>query len=240
MNNIQEQVLEKISTGKVAMQPRWYFVLKGALLLSGLVIAALVAIYFLSFVFFALHKTGLAMAPSLGIYGVLFFIVSSPWMLILVVLVFLGILYLLVTSYAFSYKQPLIYSLLGVVLIVIALSSLIQQTAMHERMQRFAEDTRMPAVLPLYRTFSDERPQGMRAGTVTTFTESGFVLTTLKDDVFTVQTTSRTKMPEVMLEIGDGVIVFGKESDGSINAFGVRKIEADGFLFEERRQHLPR
>ncbi len=236
MSNIQETVLEKISTGKVAMQPRWYFLLKGALLLSGLIIAALVAIYFLSFVFFALHKTGLSLAPSLGMPGILFFIVSSPWILIAVVLVFLGILYLLVTSYAFSYKQPLVYSLLGVVLLVIAIASLIQQTTMHERMQRFAEDTRMPAVLPLYQSFSDERPKGIRVGHVEAITASSFVLKTVKEDTFTVHTSSRTKMPETALIVGDAVIVFGKEFENSIDAFGVRKVDQEGFLFQERHR----
>jgi hypothetical protein len=146
MNNLQKDILNKIKTGEIHMKPKWHFVLKGALWLTATIAVALMAVYLLSFVFFLMRESGLLFAPLFGWAGVVLFVVSSPWILIGVVGVFLGVLYLLVSHYSFSYQKPLVYSMIGSVLLVIALSSFIQATSFHGRAGDFVARPRVPGL----------------------------------------------------------------------------------------------
>src|SRR3989344_577393 len=95
-NSIKDAVLAKIKSGQAKMKPRWHFVLKDALFAMGSVIVALTLLYLLSFVIFVLHRNGAWFAPSLGLRGAREFFFALPWLLILTMAVFAGILEILV------------------------------------------------------------------------------------------------------------------------------------------------
>ncbi|MEZ4200317.1 MAG: hypothetical protein R3B69_01825 [Candidatus Paceibacterota bacterium] len=164
MNTIKENLIKKIQAGEITMVPRWQFVLRATLGVLGVLIVAVLAVYFLSFVLFTLNQSGLLFAPMFGWSGVMLFVMASPWFIILLTGLFLVVLYILVSQYAFSYRQPLVYSLVGVVLVVVAVASLIHQSNMHERMRGFMERHEVPGMSPLYRGSLDERPEGVVAG----------------------------------------------------------------------------
>jgi hypothetical protein len=223
MNDIQNKLLEKIKAGEVAMKPRWQFVLQGLLWAGTTIVAALIAVYILSFVLFALHKSGLVFAPLFGWSGIVLFIVSSPWLLIGFVGALLLVLYVLVSHYAFSYRKPLVYSLLGVVLLVIAVASIIQQTNFHGRAGEFFERHEVPGLTPLYRDIEQKPPKDVTRGTLSNLTDKRFTLTTEKGVVYEVEFDEHTKLPPSReLAAGDIVMVFGPMTDTTIKAFGVR------------------
>ncbi|MFN3188420.1 MAG: hypothetical protein ACK42D_02660 [Candidatus Paceibacteria bacterium] len=222
MTNLKYKIIEKIKAGQVAMKPKWYFVLQTFLWVASLLLVAMIAVYLLSFVFFVLYRSGLWYAPSFGWSGLVFFVVSWPWLLIILVGFFLLLLYLLVTHFAFSYKKPLVYSLLGVVLFVIGISSFIQYTMIHDRIHSFSVRHQLPGFSPLYRDIQERRPEGMVVGAVTQITENGFIMSTERNGLETVLITNRTKHRNDKYTIGDRVIVFGKKSGVGIEAFGIR------------------
>ena len=227
MNDIKEKLLEKIKAGEVSMVPKWHFVLKTILFLVGAVIVAIIAIYLLSFVLFTLHRTGVLFAPLYGWHGFMIFIVSSPWFLILLVGVFLISLYLLVTHFSFSYKRPLVYSMVGVVLVVIATASLIQQTTMHERVGRFVDERGVPGLAPMYRDVEADRPDGVVAGEIISVSETSIILETEKGKEVLVTITPETRMPRRgELQVGQEVFVFGDHNGKEVIAYGIRS--ADG------------
>lgn len=223
MNNIQEKLLQKIKDGEVKMVPRWHFMLKGLLWGAATVTVALVAVYLLSFVLFALHESGLIFAPFLGPDGVMLFIVSTPWLILGVVALFLFALYVLVSKYSFSYKKPLVYSMVGVVLLVIAVSAVIKETNFHGRAGEFMDRHSVPGFAPMYRDLDKRPPKDITKGTISALTETSFTLTTEAGEEYVVGMNEKTKLPrDEALEEGDAVMVFGPLSENTIKAFGVR------------------
>jgi len=222
MKNIQENLLNKIKTGEITMVPRWRFVLHSLLVAVATIVVALIAVYLLSFIMFALHESGLIFAPLFGWSGIVLFIVSSPWILIGLLGIFLCLLYLLVSRYSFSYRKPLVYSIVGVVLMVVAVSSLIQQTALHHRTRDFVERHNFPGLAPLYRNAERKPSRAMTGGIITEINGSDFVLKTEETGLYHVTISNRTKLPwEAELAVGDKVLVFGPVQGKMINAFGV-------------------
>ncbi len=223
MNDIQQKLLQKIKAGEVKMVPRWHFVLRGLLWGAVTVVVAIIAVYLLSFVLYALHQSGLAFAPLFGWMGIMMFIVSSPWLLIGVVGIFLFLLYILVSRYSFSYQKPLVYSIVGLVLFVIAVSSLIQETNLHEKAGEFVERHDIPGLAPMYKEISERPPKDITRGTISEFTDNGFVFATEAGEEYTVTYNERTRFPvDTELAVGDAVMVFGPIQENTIEAFGVR------------------
>lgn len=228
MNDFKNNILERIKTGELDMKPHWHFVLKTVLFVLGTIIVALLAVYLLSFLFFSLHQTGVWFTPSFGFVGLSYFVMSSPWILISFTLVFLLLLYLLVSRYSFSYKRPLVFSMIGVTVFALLGSLLIQQTPMHRNIQNFAERHNLPGVAPVYRSLAGERPKGLVLGTVIEVTDSGFVIESDKGEMIRVEISSATRQkPGSVYEVGDTVFVFGKLENGVIEAVGVRPHTGD-------------
>jgi hypothetical protein len=233
MNNIKEELLQKIKNGELNMMPRWQLVLKTAWLIVGVIIVALIAVYLLSFILFALHRTGVLFAPFFGWQGVMIFIMSSPWLLISLVGVFTLLLYLLVSHFSFSYRKPLVYSLIGTVLFVIAVASFIQQTTMHDRVGRFVAQHAVPGFSPLYQDMANQFPNGVFEGVITDIDDTVLTVTLVTGETKGVQITSQTKLPPRRgLVVGETVQVFGEENKGVIEAFGIRYNNG-------RHRHIP-
>ena len=228
MNNITENIIKKIKAGELSMQPRWHFVLRTALMLFGVFLIALAAVYLFSFVLFILHKSGLWLAPQFGVRGVMLLVVGSPWLILSLLGMFLLVLYVLVSHYSFSYRKPLVYSMIGVVLFVIVVSSVIQYFGVHERMQTFVEQRGVPGLSSLYRGQGERRPDGVVVGTIIEIADDTFILTTDRDEQITVRLTGRTKVqPTLRLQVGSEVLVFGDRNGTTVEAFGL-KSASDG------------
>ncbi|MCA9356747.1 hypothetical protein H6784_06055 [Candidatus Nomurabacteria bacterium] len=228
MNNLASKIIQKIKDGEVNMQPRWHFVFKTALMMVGIVIVSLVAVYLFSFVIFTLHKSGLWLAPQFGYRGMMMFVVGTPWLLLSILGLFILLLYILVSHFSFSYRKPLVYSMVGVVLFVIMVSSLIQFYGFHERMQSFSEQHHVPGLRSFYQDSDQQRPPGMVQGKIIGVRAGGFVLDTDSEEELLVDVSRETKMPpDVVISIGAEVLVFGERKEDTVYAFGVRPATVD-------------
>src|SRR5262245_42216017 len=107
---VKHTVLDAIKAGQVHMKPRWHFVLRGILLVLESILLALSLRYLASFIMFIVYRSGVWFTPGFGFRGLRVFLLSIPWLLILVSVAFLVLLELLVKRYAFAYKKPLAYS----------------------------------------------------------------------------------------------------------------------------------
>lgn len=220
--------MEKIKAGEIDMKPRWRFLLHTTLLLFGVIMATLLAIYFLSFVFFALRQSSIMFAPSFGFRGISFLVMSSPWLLIGTSAIFLALLYFLVLQYSFSYQRPLIYSMIAVTLVALSGSWLIQQTPMHERMGSFIERNNVPVLRPLYHDILENHPEGMLIGNISELTENGFLLLSDQNEEVEIIITNITRMkPDIQLQDGEKVMVFGERDGNKLEAFGIRPYDND-------------
>src|ERR1041385_3423472 len=173
-DSIKNKVLGAIEQGKVKMKPRWHFVLQATLLVLGTFLAVLALVYLVSFIFFALHQTGIIHSTEFGFRGVGVFLVSLPWLLILLSVVFIVVLEILVRKYSFSYRRPLLYTIFGIILLVLVSGFVVAQTSFHRHLFLQAWDDNLPVVRGFYRTFGEGASGHFEAGRVTAKTSDGY------------------------------------------------------------------
>lgn len=241
MNNLANNIIKKIKDGEVNMQPRWHFVLKASLMMVGSVLVAFVAVYLFSFVLFTLHQNGLWFAPQFGFKGMMMFVQGTPWLLLSILGIFLLLLYVLVSQYSFSYRKPVVYSLVVVVLLVISLSSVIQYFGVHNRVQLFAERNNVPGLRPLYQNRESSQPAGVVVGVISNVSGDDIQLKTENGEILQLLVTTDTKLPpDIILKTGLEVIVFGDRDGNSVTAFGIKPASEKGFRalrFNKKPEH---
>lgn len=208
------EILNCIKSGDVKMRPRWYFILHAALAMIGGMILLFLVVYLISFIIFIERQTGAGFVTEFGLRGWARFLVSLPWLLILLSLVFIGILELLVRRYAFAYRRPLMYSALGIIVIIGVSSFVVINARFHERFEGS------------YPRFMMHPPADINPGDIQELSSSGFILTGPRGEVLHVMMTSSTRWSaKTQFEKGDRVVVFGdRAGTSSIDAFGIRKI----------------
>ncbi len=222
--DMRSSVLESIKSGQLKMIPKWHFALRTTLVISGGVILALAIIYLGSFIVFAMHQTGAWYTPRFGSRGIYEAFRSLPWVLVILALVFIVVLEVLAKHFAFTYRLPLLYSLLCIMAVVLATSILVSRTAFHRTMSRFVIQHRMPFAEPFYRGFGERHPPDVHRGIVINTTTQGFMLNEIGEPI-TILITRQTRLPfGTDFEPGDQVLVFGDNDDHTIQALGIRKI----------------
>ena len=227
--NTKLDILKKIKSGEVEMKPHWHFVLKSLLLLLGVIVTSLLVVYILSFILFFLRQSGIGFVPLYGFRGVIIFVMNSPWLLIASVGALVVVLQLLVKKYSFSFRQPLLYSLIGIVFLVLLSSYVLERTQFHHRLQGFATERGLPVFDSLYRGIDEKRPENIIFGSITEIKDDGFMLETDTDESLKVFISKETRQrPNTMYGISDTVLVFGDRTGASsVAALGVRPAPAD-------------
>lgn len=243
--SIKNAVLRQIKSGKAAMRPKWHFVLKTILVSTGILIASFALLYLVSFIYFYLRQSGILFVPSFGPHGFGVFLLSLPWLLILVSIVFFITLEVLVKRYAFTYRKPLLYSLVGIIVFVAIGSFVLAHTHLHQGLFRHAEEGRLPIVGGLYRGYGMQKMEGVHAGMVSKITTDGFIMTNRRGDELKVVITAETKFPQNMdLQEEDKVVVLGERDGDTIVAVGVRTIADEMHGFPRRESggwlHAPK
>ncbi|HEX3099737.1 MAG TPA: hypothetical protein VHQ41_02070 [Patescibacteria group bacterium] len=231
--SIQDNVLAAIDAGRVHMKPRWQFVLQGALMVAGLVLAALAVLFTGSFIVFLLEQNGAWFAPAFGGPGVRELFTALPLLFIAVALIFLLLLERLVRRYSFSYAQPMLYSVVGIAVFVAAGSFLIVQTHVHEGLFKQAQEEHLPIVGGFYRQFGEPHLDRIISGTIVEAFENGFYITDPEDQQFTIIVTPSTQFPTGRdIDIGDNVIILGDRNGVNILAEGIRTVEGHADMFK--------
>lgn len=223
MNDVKNKVLDQIKGGKVAMRPRWHFVLKGALVLVGMCILILGLVYLESFIMFVLIGTGLGFIPAFGLAGLVTFLLSAPWLLIILAILFVLILEYLVCNYSFGYRKPLLYTVLGIVGFSVLGAFLVSESGLHYQAMERAKDSRLPIVGGMYRDYGLAPHKEVHLGVFSTSTERGFILLSRTGDDLEVVINSSTKVPSAnFLLPGQRLLILGFEEGGEVIAKGIR------------------
>lgn len=232
-NELRDKVLGAIKNGKVKMRPKWHYVLKTALAITGGVLLSLALLYLVSFIFFALRANGVWFMPAFGLSGMRTFVMSLPWLLIFTSLLFIIILEILVKRYAFAYRKPLLYSVLGILALAIIGGFALARAPFHRSLLRRAQEDRSPLTAPFYREFGMHRFHDIHPGYIASITEDGFILYTRQGETFTVRLVPETRLPfGFNFAEGDEVVVFGDRDDDTVEARGI--LEIDDEMMEPR------
>jgi hypothetical protein len=236
--SVTDNVLATIRSGNTRMKPRWHFILRAILVFVGVFIVSIGIVYLASLIHFLLRQNGMWFAPDIGMRGMGMLLVSLPWVLIVAAILFIVVLEILVRRYAFAYKQPLVYSLVGIIALATLATFLIGKTGMHGMMYRAAREGTLPAGAPLYGPFPFGEYAEIHPGIIFENTDADtFILERVDGTPLTVVITKTTRIPNTYtLTQGQRVIVFGVPVNGIIEAVRIRPERDDAFIpFDSRR-----
>lgn len=224
-----KEILSQIKERKVEMKPHWIFILRTILGVLGAILVSLCLVFLVSFIFFGLRKSGVMLAPGFGPQGFFLFMMSLPWVLILISAAFLIVLQILINKYAFIYKKPIIYSVLGIVALTTLISFILPSFAFHNSIFKAYKPERgmeMPPVGRFYRSFGVPHPPDLVRGVVLEFSTGTLIVVTDDGVTSSVMLSNFTKIsPGTILGSGEELLIFGPRStSGVIRAFGIREI----------------
>jgi uncharacterized membrane protein YcgQ (UPF0703/DUF1980 family) len=207
-------VLEQIRKGEISMRPRWHFVLKSSLVFFGIATIGAIVVTLASLLFFFLNISGIIFAPSLGLPPHALFILSSPWLLIVLVIGFLITLEALVRKYAFGYRKPLLYTGLVIVGIISLGVYLVSLTPTHRLFLEVAggvDITDDTFLSKMYQIHGEQFSEHMYFGTITEVTPLGYRMQSSDGKIHPMVTDHETVIPEGMtFEVGEKVVVLGE------------------------------
>jgi len=239
--SISEKILKKIEKGKIKMKPKSYFIFKTALFVVSIVFAFLLTIFLASFIIFLLRASGVLNLPAFGFRGLGMFFVSLPWLLVLFIIIFVVILEFLAKRFSVVYQRPLVYSILGIVVVILLLGLIIAQTPMHKRFFQSAQENKLPVFGSLYRGRHISPPDNVYFGKVLNLTDDGFKIETKEGKSFSIIISSETRLFNSVKYIkeDDAVMVIGDKDNSIIKALGVRKITDEDTIRFYRRGPSP-
>ncbi len=239
LNNIKKHIVEKIKQGEVLMRPRWYFVLKAVLAVAGVLLVFVGALYFLSFIVFMLHETGLWFVPAFGFSGLSLLIFSLPWILLFVSGVCFIALEVLVRKYSFAYRTPVLYSVLALLLLVMLGSVFLSRIEFHERLWGSMRERHVPVLDPFYRGYAMPHAKRVHPVVVASTTEHGFFAVDRDGDNVEITISPETRLPfGSNFDEGDEVVIIGNEASGSIEALGIAPMRRGGMPMHTRTQSI--
>jgi len=240
-NSIAEKVLNKIKSGQINMKPKAYFVLKTVLFVLGVITVALFILYLISFIAFSLRASGVMFLPGFGFRGVGIFLTSMPWLLILVAVLLIVVLEILVKHFAFSYRRPILYSIIAIIVLVFLGSFIINKTQFHPDLFQRAREGRLPLAGEFYRDFGVPKFQNVHRGVVSEVIDNGFRIETPNKEILEVIVDSETRFPfGTGIKESDTVVVLGERNNGTVQASGVSKIDDNFKIFKQDRPSKPR
>ncbi len=217
-----DKVLNKLENSQVKMRPKAYFILKTVLIALAIIVVTLFALYLTSFIVFALRASGLWYLPKFGFSGIGALITLLPWLLIFIAALLIVVMEILVKYFSFAYRRPILFSMLGIILLVLLGGLLIDKTQFHADLFQKAQERRLPIAGELYRNLGTS--EDVHRGIVSQMINKGFLIETQKGQVLTIIITPDTRLFDANINKNDVVVVMGKQDNGIVKALAVRKI----------------
>ena len=229
-----KKVLGKIKNDQIKMRSKKYFILKSVLIILSVFLVSFFIIYLTSLILFALRASGAWYLHGFGFYGLGTSFILLPWFLMIIAIVLLVVLEILVKHFSFAYHRPILYSILGITILTILGSFIIDKTQFHSCLFQKAQEEKLPLMGGFYRGLGAEKDHNVCRGIVLKIINNSFQIKTPGGKVLNVSITSETQFPDgADIKKDDVVIVLGERDDNEIQAVGIRKIDDDLNFFPQ-------
>lgn len=114
LDNIKNNVMDKIHNGEVKMKPKIYFMLGSALTLIGVILSSITSIFLVGLVRFSIRSNGV-----MSQYKIDQMVRNFPWWTTVLAILALVLGIWLIRKYDFSYKANFLYIILLFVITII-------------------------------------------------------------------------------------------------------------------------
>jgi hypothetical protein len=245
LKSLREDVLAKIKNERISMHSRTFFLLKMAALALVAILVLTISVFLCNFIFFAINANGSNELLGFGNRGILTFVQIFPWWLLVIDVGLIILLEWLLRRFRFGYKSPVLYLLLGLVVVTLSVGFTVERATMFNSYLRDrAHEHRLPSPLnDIYERSG--RPGGPGNGvcrcTIVAI-QSGSITA---DDIDVGTTTRYTIIVPIQnlhatttgLSVGDVIMVAGDKSGNTINAFGIKKLPPGSSSVESGDDH---
>lgn len=230
-NNLKEDILQKIKAGKLKMRPKVFFVFKTGFLILLFLALMLSATYLVGFIVFMLRVSGLWFLPCFGLMGIKILFGTLPYLLIILCLALIVFSEFFIKRFAFVYKRPMIYSFLGIILIVLAFGMVTAKTSIHAGIFQKASENNLPFIKPFYDQAIEMKSENMHIGVISEINDLDFNIQTLNGQNYKVIPckNGKGKTPKI-LSAGQRVVIIGPAKNNIIDCFSILKVADDGSL----------
>lgn len=229
---LKQQILENIRSGKVSMRPKLHFTLTVLATVFVSVAVLAVSVFIFNFILFSIRINHHDTLLEFGSNGLVAFLFFFPWLLLVIDIALIALLEWLLRRFKFGYKIPVLYLLLAIIAVTgVTGLALDRGTSFNERM--IERTHRLP---PPVGQFYDGARKPWKKGSgfchceILSIDANTMIVSDLRKGtttltvVFPMQDDRATTTD---LDVGDVILIAGKEKDGTIHAFGVRKL-SDG------------
>lgn len=238
-NSIKNEIIDEIKTNKIKMKPKSYFALRVLFSLLILMIVFLIVIFLASFIVFALNVNGGLLAVGFGLRGISPLFVSFPWLILLFAGLLIILLEILLNHFSFAYRRPLIYSFMGILVLVISVSIVVEKTPFHARLLDSAEKGNLPAIGKFYRQYTNMPLPNIHAGEVKTVNEQEIKIQKPNGEEITITVPLAGKSKVIQqIQKGDTIMLVGERKNSHVQAVRMKKIDHDCefYMHQERRE----
>ncbi len=228
-HDLKDEVLNKIRTGDVHMKPKSYFALKIISLAFVAALIVIVAAWLVSFVIFSLNISERSALLGFGWRGIRTFLWLFPWRLFLVEVILIALLGILIRHFRFSYRSPMLYSLLGGMFLSGLLALVMNGGAVQEALLQQHQQDNLPLIGQMYERVErperpDDRPEVIR-GIIMSMEENTMIVKDADEEnelINVLLPESAFLGPAFM--IGDEVFVAGDLVGDTLQAYGIKKV----------------
>jgi hypothetical protein len=228
--SIKDRILTSIQSGDVTMRPKIHFTLKVAALMAVTFSVLVITVFIFNFISFSLRVSDHETLLLFGSDGLLAFLYFFPWFLLAVDLALIALLEWMVRRFRFGYSTPALYLLAGLIVSTVAAGFVIDRgTPLNDRMLEGSRHLPSP-IGEFYE--GAHRPHGRGSGLcrceILSIDGNHLTLEDVRNGTTTIVVTLPLNDPRAtttLLQVGDVVFVAGREDDGEIQAFGVRRVE---------------
>ena len=192
---------------------------------SAIAVISIVIELLAGLLFFILQTDGFRYLPEFGMLGVIVFFQSFPWFpLTFIILLTIVLVFLLRRFARFRHRSVFTISF-ALCALILLIGFLLSLTPLYGQWKPPPPHEGSP-VEPLTRGYGAWRFHNIFEGVVTNIEEKSLIILNADDRTFTVQLTRGARFPAGRdIGIGDAVFIIGEMRDGTIRAFGVRKLQ---------------
>lgn len=238
-NSLKERIMQEIDTDKITPHSKLYFFLRAAVAVSGIAILFLALLYIISFILFALSKSGIFLMSPFGFFGIMTILNDLPWKIVLLSLVSLFTLLLLAKNTFSVYRLPLMYLFLFVIGFVGITGLVVAKSQMHPLLLRQMKHSEKAVGFDFVPRYTRPESHHIHVGTLIS-TSTGVTFSILGSNGVTslVRTDKTTKfIDNTNIVQGDEILIFGDKEGSFIVARAVREItKPDKDFFEDKQE----
>ncbi len=230
--DIQQNVLERIHNGGVEMRPKAYFTLRTVLFDIAMIALFLLALFALSFVFFAIQENDEQYLLGFGGRGLAEFVMLFPWLMLAAAVILLGSLEALLRRIKFGYRVPIVRLFLATIIVGIVGGIVLQRTPLHSSLLQSAEQGELPGIGRLYEQIYEARQsRGVYSGRVTGIGTTTFTIIANDNHIDRDDGTWTIEPPPGFdlrsLSTGEEVYSAGVAEGRFVRAYGIRTVAPD-------------